>query len=66
LLSGVHPQKTHLPAGFDMKKSLEETKKLMASLLGMKPKPHEDMKLGKRKGKKKKSPMETKNATKPK
>jgi hypothetical protein len=28
---------------------LEETKSLMQALLGMKPKPHEDMKIGKKK-----------------
>jgi hypothetical protein len=33
-------------------KKLDQTKKLMAALLGMKPKHHEDMKLGKKKKKK--------------
>mgnify|MGYP000919699753 FL=1 len=32
-----------------MTKQLEETKKLMGALVRMKPKPHEDMKIGKKK-----------------
>jgi hypothetical protein len=36
------------------KKPLEKTKDLMAAMLGMKPKQHEDMKLGKRKKTKRK------------
>lgn len=35
---------------------IEETKRLMGALVRMKPKPHEDMKLGKSKPKKTKSP----------
>ena len=35
---------------------LGNTKRLMGALVRMKPKPHEDMKLGKASGKKKKSP----------
>lgn len=35
---------------------LNETKALMGALVRMKPKPHEDMKLGKAKAKKAKSP----------
>jgi hypothetical protein len=36
----------------------------MAALVGMKPKPHEDMKIGKRKGKEKKLPVPPKHKTK--
>jgi hypothetical protein len=60
-VNGCPPQKAHVPAGFDMAKvsksedDLNKTKGLMRALLGMKPKPHEDMKLGKRKRKKKKT-----------
>jgi hypothetical protein len=36
------------------KDELDETKRLMGALVRMKPKPHEDMKLGKAKVKKKK------------
>jgi hypothetical protein len=38
------------------KAPMEKTKKLMAALLGMKPRHHEDMKLGKKKKRKKKEP----------
>jgi len=38
-----------------MSKSLEETKKLMSSLVRMKPKPHEEMKVGKKPKKKRAS-----------
>lgn len=37
-----------------MSRSLEETKKLMGSLVRMKPKPHEEMKIGKKEKPKKK------------
>ena len=36
--------------------SLESTKRLMGALVSMKPKPHEEMKIGKAKAKKAKSP----------
>jgi hypothetical protein len=39
---------------------LSDTKRLMGALVRMKPKPHEDMKLGKSKRKKKKSPRSLK------
>jgi hypothetical protein len=42
------------------KTSLEKTKGLMAALLGMKPKHHEDMKLG---GKKKRTEKKAKNSS---
>jgi hypothetical protein len=41
-----------------MTKQLDETKRLMGALVRMKPKPHEDMKVGKKKAKvKKRSPQ---------
>jgi hypothetical protein len=49
------PQKAHLPLGFDMTKELDETKRLMGALVRMKPKPHEDMKVGKKAKKAKKA-----------
>ena len=39
---------------------LDETKRLMGALVRMKPKPHEDMKLGKATAKKKASPKRKK------
>jgi hypothetical protein len=62
LVSGLPPQKTHFPAGFDM---MGDTKKLIAAkpdldeatlqiakrTLSMPPKPHKEMKIGKRKAK---------------
>jgi hypothetical protein len=43
-----------------MGKSLDETKRLMGALVRMKPKPHEEMKIGKKakKAKRKKRPNE--------
>lgn len=43
-----------------MAKLLDDTKRLMGALVHMKPKPHEDMKVGKSKRKKKKSPSKLK------
>jgi hypothetical protein len=37
-------------------KELDETKRLMGALVRMKPKPHEEMKVGKTESKKKKRP----------
>jgi hypothetical protein len=45
---------------------LEGTKRLMAALGRMPPKPHEEMKLGKRSGKKAKSPRKRAASAKPK
>jgi len=39
-----------------MSKQFDDTKRLMSALVRMKPKPHENMKPGKRSGKKPKSP----------
>jgi hypothetical protein len=49
-------------SGFGMSKNLplQKTKDLMAALLGMKPKHHEDMKLGKRKKMKRKNAPKSK------
>jgi hypothetical protein len=44
------PQKTQSVVGFDMSKSLDDTKRLTGALVRMKPKQHEDMKLRKSKG----------------
>jgi len=57
-MTPFRPQNTQMFAGFDMSKSLEETKRLMGALVRMKPKPHEDMKVGKKakKAKPKKKP----------
>jgi hypothetical protein len=41
------------------KPQLQRTKDLMAALLGMKPKHHEDMKLGKKRKKKQKKKLAT-------
>jgi hypothetical protein len=50
-----------------MKKSaLDKTKRLMAALGKMLPKPHEEMKLGKRSAKIAKSPREKRASAKPK
>lgn len=38
------------------KANMEKAKEIMAAMLGMKPKHHEDMKLGTKKKKKKKAP----------
>jgi hypothetical protein len=43
-----------------------DTKRLMGALVRMKPKPHEDMKLGKAKAKKAKSPAKKRASSKPK
>jgi hypothetical protein len=51
------PQNTQTFAGLAMTKSkddLDETKKLMGALVRMKPKPHEEMKVGKKSSKPKK------------
>jgi hypothetical protein len=45
---------------------LEDTKRLMAALGRMPPKPHEEMKLGKRIAKKAKSPARKRVSAKPK
>lgn len=47
-------QKTHFPRGLLMseKSRLEETKRLMGALVRMKPKPHEELKVGKKKTRK--------------
>ena len=37
-----------MPLGRDMAGSIEKTKALMSALVRMKPKPHEDMKVGKK------------------
>jgi hypothetical protein len=47
-------------------KNFEATKRLMAALGRMPPKPHEDMKLGKRSGKKAKNPVRKRASAKPK
>jgi hypothetical protein len=43
-----------------MSEDLEKTKKLMGSLVRMKPKSHEEMKVGKKKAKKKRASKTTK------
>jgi hypothetical protein len=47
-----------------MKKSLEDTKRLMGALVRMPPKPHEAMKAGKTTKKKKASPKRVKSPSK--
>jgi hypothetical protein len=45
---------------------LKGTKNLMGALVRMKPKPHEEMKIGKAKAKKAKSPAKKRASSKPK
>jgi hypothetical protein len=49
------PQKEHNLLGFDMTQSLDKTKALMGALVRMKPKPHKEMKVGKKAKAKKKA-----------
>jgi hypothetical protein len=48
------------------KKELDDTKRLMGALVRMKPKQHEEMKVGKAKTKKAKSPAKKSASSKPK